>query len=207
MQPHQWDTKYKIVSDTLLLEMNPASHCSQQSDTEVAEISALSFILGETLDLLAMVEYIITGISPSNDMQQRLDYRIPPALMQAFTHVIMFYIYHGLARVTPDQEESETLYNEGDKCTDRCRDLLTLGLRQLIVILHTSDDGVRVSYEALKPETIVSFVIGNVLDKTLKVNGEDLDVAEIYSEYISQLVGSISSLQCLVTPAEFGPGS
>src|SRR2546421_9451365 len=105
-----------------------------------------------------MVEYIINGLSPSNDEQQKLRYRVPRALFKAFTHIVMFYVLHGLARVEEDPTYGQELYVAGDKCIDRCNDLLTEGLHQLLVILHTDEDGAIVSYEPLESETIMALV-------------------------------------------------
>ena len=158
-------------------------------DGEPIEVkSELQFIQARTSEFLSMIEHIINDLSPSNDEQQKLRYQIPHALFKAFTNIVMFYILHGLARVEGHPTYGPELSVAGNKCTDRCNDLLTQGLHQLLVILHTDDDGAIVSYEPLDSETIMALVMENLLDNPLRVKTREIEISELYTVYISELV-------------------
>jgi hypothetical protein len=135
-----------------------------------------------------MIEYIQNCISPGGDGPQKLRYRIPPALFEAFSNLVMFFVFHGLTRATTNTKDVEELKGAGIKCADQCRDLLIEARHQLIVSLHTEDDGARVSYEALESETILALVMENLLGNPLKLDTVNTEIVEAYSEYMSELV-------------------
>jgi len=141
-----------------------------------------------------MIEYIQNCMSPGDDGQRKRRQRIPPALFEAFSQLVMFFVFHGLARATTNKKDLGELSDAGSRCTDRCRGVLIEARHQLIVSLHTEDDGARVSYEALESETILALVVENLLGNPLKLDNVNTEIVEAYSEYMSELV-SIAAVQ------------
>jgi hypothetical protein len=107
---------------------------------------------------------------------------------------VMFFVFHGLARAATDKKDLGELSDAGSRYTDQCRGLLIEARHQLIVSLHTEDDGARVSYEALESETILALVIENLLGNPLELDNANTEIVEAYSEYMSELV-SIAAIQ------------
>ncbi|KAK2797190.1 hypothetical protein FQN50_009289 [Emmonsiellopsis sp. PD_5] len=166
--PRAWQLAYKVVSEKGAVKY--AQHL---------------FILKQTSTFLNKLEGIIQVAASGN--QNNISYGIPPALFQVFTHLVMFYVYQGLARVARKGEYAEDISVTGDKCTDTLQDLLADAHQQMLIQRNIMSNRDNVSYAALEPETLLSLIIENMMERPLQIDEAETDITRIYSEYMSQL--------------------
>lgn len=100
---------------------------------------------------------------------------------------MVFVLYSSVSSAVDDRSASKFARVAMDSA-NQCKELLIKGRNQLIVMVHTDDDGERVSYEALEPEAILALVMENLMQSCFQAGEYEMDLAEVYSEYMSQLV-------------------
>ncbi|KAK2802011.1 hypothetical protein FQN51_004921 [Onygenales sp. PD_10] len=164
--PREWQLKYNMFD-------------------EQAAIYQDLLILEQTSAFLNKLERIVQGAASGN--QNGFSYGITPALFQAFTHLVMFYVYQGLTRVTRKGDHARDIRVAGNKCTDTLQDLLADAHQQILIQRNTVSNEDNVSTAALEPETLLSLVIENMMERPLQIDERETDITSIYNEYMSQL--------------------
>ena len=140
------------------------------------------------LEFLDIVKYIQNGVSPGSVEVEQFRYQIPKALFEAFTRLVMIFVLYSSVGSAVEHGSAAKLTRVAMGCVQQCKQLLIKGKNQLILMIHTDDDGERVSYEALEPETTIALVMENLVECSFQTREYEMDLAELYSEYMSHLV-------------------
>ena len=139
-------------------------------------------------EFLDIVKNIQNGVSPGSVEVEQFRYQIPKALFEAFIRLVMIFVLYSSVSSAVEHGSAANLARVAMACIQQCKYLLLKGKNQLILMIHTDDDAERVSYEALEPEITLALVMENLMESSFQAGEYEMDLAELYSEYMSQLV-------------------